>query len=319
MTIPFTGVPLRELGPLVRRVEDAGYDSVWSAEATDFDGITPLVVAAEHSDRLRLVTGVVNVFTRGPALLAQTAAALADLSGGRFVLGLGASSNVIVERWNGVPFEEPYKRVRDVVRFLKDAFSGEKVTKKYDTFNVDGFRLGVRPEVVPPVLVAALRPGMLRLAGREADGAIINWLSANDVTKVTSVVREAAGGEDREIVCRIFVCPSEDVDAVRAGAKMAIAAYLNVPVYAAFHDWLGRGETLTPMWEAWRAGDRKGALAVIPDSLVDELVVHGSPVECREKIQRYFENGVTTSSLAIMSLAPIDHGQAIRDLAPSAG
>jgi alkanesulfonate monooxygenase SsuD/methylene tetrahydromethanopterin reductase-like flavin-dependent oxidoreductase (luciferase family) len=159
---------------------------------------------------------------------------------------------------------------------------------------------------------------MLRLAGREANGAIINWLSAADVTKVTAVVREAAGGEDREIVCRIFVCPSEDTEAVRAGAKMAIAAYLNVPVYAAFHEWLGRGETLTPMWEAWRAGDRKQALAVIPDSLVDELVVHGSPAECRTKIQRYFDNGVTTSSLAIMSLAPIDHGQAIRDLSPSA-
>jgi probable F420-dependent oxidoreductase len=291
---------------------------VWSAESDGPDAFTPLALAAAWEPRLRLGTAIVPAFTRAPACMAQSVAALADAAPGRFAFGVGSSSNVIVERWNGVPFEEPYKRVRDVVRFLKDAFSGEKVTKKYHTFNVDGFRLGVRPEVVPPVLVAALRPGMLRLAGREANGAIINWLSAEDVTKVTAVVREAAGGEDREIVCRIFVCPSEDTEAVRAGAKMAIAAYLNVPVYAAFHEWLGRGETLTPMWEAWRAGDRKGALAVIPDSLVDELVVHGSPAECRQKIQRYFDNGVTTSSLAIMSLAPIDHGQAIRDLSPSA-
>jgi alkanesulfonate monooxygenase SsuD/methylene tetrahydromethanopterin reductase-like flavin-dependent oxidoreductase (luciferase family) len=173
--------------------------------------------------------------------------------------------------------------------------------------------------VVPSVLVAALRPGMLRLAGREADGAIINWLSAEDVAKVAPVVRDAAGGEDREIVCRIFVCPSEDGATVREAAKRAIAAYLNVPVYAQFHDWLGRGDTLRPMWEAWQAGDRKEATAVIPDSLVDELIVHGSPAACRAGIQRYFDNGVTTSSLAIMPLAPLDHGQAIRDLAPSAG
>jgi alkanesulfonate monooxygenase SsuD/methylene tetrahydromethanopterin reductase-like flavin-dependent oxidoreductase (luciferase family) len=179
--------------------------------------------------------------------------------------------------------------------------------------------LGVRPEVVPSVLVAALRPGMLRLAGREADGAIINWLSAEDVAKVTPVVSDAAGGEDREIVCRIFVCPSEDTDTVREAAKRAIAAYLNVPVYAQFHEWLGRGDTLRPMWDAWQAGDRKQAVAVIPDSLVDELIVHGSPAACRARIQRYFDNGVTTSSLAIMPLAPLDHGQAIRDLAPSAG
>ena len=87
---------------------------------------------------------------------------------------------------------------------------------------------------------------MLRLAGREADGVIINWLSAEDVAKVTDVVRDAAGGEDREVVCRVFVCPSEDADTVRAGAKRAIAAYLNVPVYAQFHDWLGRGDVLAP-------------------------------------------------------------------------
>ena len=181
-----------------------------------------------------------------------------------------------------------------------------------------GYRLGVRPEVVPPILVAALRPGMLRLAGREADGAIINWLSPADVAKVVPVVRDAAGGEDREIVCRIFVCPSEDVETVRQAGKFAIAAYLNVPVYAAFHEWLGRGDVLRPMWDAWRAGDRKAAVAAIPDALVDELIVHGSAEQCRKTIDRYFANGVTTTSLAIMPLAPLDHAQAVRDLSPSA-
>src|SRR3954454_11856827 len=119
---------------------------------------------------------------------------MADAAPGRFAIGIGSSSNVIVERWNGIPFVEPYKKVRDVVRFLKDALSGEKVAKQYDTFTVDGFRLGVRPEQPPQILVAGLREGMLRLAAREADGAIINWLSAEDVRTVTRVVDEAAGG-----------------------------------------------------------------------------------------------------------------------------
>ena len=125
MTIPFTGVPLRELGPLVRRIEEAGYDSVWSAESTDLDGFTPLVVATEHSTRLRLATGIVNVYTRGPALLAQTAAALADVSDGRFVLGLGASSNVIVERWNSIPFRRPLAKVEETVGYLRTVLAGE--------------------------------------------------------------------------------------------------------------------------------------------------------------------------------------------------
>ena len=145
-------------------------------------------------------TAIVPAFTRAPACLAQSAATLADAAPGRFALGIGSSSNVIVERWNGIPFVEPYKKVRDVVRFLRDALSGEKVSKQYDTFEVNGFRLGVRPEQTPSILVAALREGMLRLAAREGDGAIINWLSPTDVAKVAGVVRDAAGGVDRKSV-----------------------------------------------------------------------------------------------------------------------
>ena len=134
---------------------------------------------------------------------------------------------------------------------------------------------------------------------------------------MTSVVTDF-DSRIKEIVCRVFVCPSEDADTVRQAAKFAITAYLNVPVYAAFHDWLGRGPVLKPMWDAWKAGDRKAALAAIPDSLVDELIVHGSPAACREHIQRYFDNGVTTTSLAIMPLAPFDHWEAVKALSPSA-
>ncbi len=109
------------------------------------------------------------------------------------------------------------------------------------------------------------------------------------------------------------------MSAVRAAGKFAIAAYLNVPVYAEFHRWLGRGDVLQPMWDAWQGGDRKAALAAIPDSLVDELIVHGSPEQCRETIQRYFDNGVTTSSLAIMPFDPeLKHWDAVRLLAPTA-
>ncbi len=249
----------------------------------------------------------------------MSVAALAEAAPGRFAFGIGTSSNVIVERWNGIPFVEPYKKVRDIVRFLRDALTGEKVTATYDTFDIKGFRLGIRPEQAPPILVAGLREGMLRLAGREADGAIINWLSPEDVATVAPVVLGAADGAEREIVARIFVCPSENVEAVRAGARYVIAAYLNVPVYAEFHRWLGRGDQLQPMWDAWAAGDRKGALAAIPDEVVDALVVHGPAAKCRRRIQQYFDEGVTTSSLAIMPLDPeLSHREAVRQLAPTA-
>jgi probable F420-dependent oxidoreductase len=315
MTAPLPG-HLHTHRQKLEELADIGYTDLWSAEADGADAFTPLALAAAWEPRLRLGTAIVPAFTRAPACLAQSVASMADAAPGRFAIGIGSSSNVIVERWNGVPFEEPYKRVRDVVRFLKDALSGEKVSQSYDSFTIQGFKLGVRPEQPPKILVAALREGMLKLAGREADGAIINWLSAEDVARVAAVVRPF--GEDKEIVARIFVCPSTDTEAVRAGAKFAIAAYLNVPVYAAFHEWLGRGDSLGGMWDAWKAGDRKAALAAIPDSVVDELVVHGSPEQCRARIDEYFANGVTTSSLALMPLAPFDHWEAVRALSPSA-
>ena len=316
MTVPLPG-PLHTHRDGLAELADLGYTDVWSAEADATDAFTPLALAAAWEPRLRLGTAIVPAFTRAPACLAQCAASLADAAPGRFAIGIGSSSNVIVERWNGVPFVEPYKKVRDVVRFLRDAMSGDKVSATYDTFEVSGFRLGVRPEQAPPILVAALREGMLRLAGREADGAIINWLAPDDVPRVVGVVDEASGGARREIVARIFVCPSENTDVVRAGARFAIAVYLNVPVYAEFHRWLGRGEALQPMWDAWAAGDRRGALVAIPDSIVDELVVHGSVEQCRGRIQEYFDNGVTTSSLAILPLDPdVPFWDAARALAP---
>ena len=319
LTIPFTGLPLAEHRDAFRELVDLGYSDVWTAEADGADGFTPLALASAWAPELRLGVAIIPAFTRGPALMAQSAASMADAAPGRFVMGIGSSSNVIVERWNGIDFERPYQRTRDMVRFMKAAFAGEKVTEDYDTFSVKGFRLGVRPAEAPPILVAALREGMLKMAGREGDGAIINWLSADDVRTVAPIVHDAAAGAGKnapEIVARIFVCPSEDAETVRAQAKFAIAAYLNVPVYAEFHRWIGRGDRLAGMWEQWKAGDRKAALAAIPDDVVDELIIHGSPEACRDHIARYVEAGVDTPALAIMPFAGVEMRQAARDLAP---
>jgi probable F420-dependent oxidoreductase len=310
ITVPFDDVALAEHSTWYERLDELGYTDVWTGEANSADGFTPLALAAVASDRLKLGTAVVPVYTRGPGLLAMQAATLAELAPGRFALGIGSSSDVIVERWNATPFVEPYKRVRDTVRFLRQALTGDKVDAEYETFAVRGFRLGRRLEQPPPIYVAALRPGMLRLAGREADGAILNWLSAEDVSTVVPEV-----GAGKAIVARIFVCPTEDADRARFVGRVGIAAYLNVAVYAAFHEWLGRGPLLEPMWAAWRAGDRKAALAAIPDEVVDALVVHGTPQECRAHVQRYVDNGVTVPVLAVLPGGD-DISKAVENLAP---
>jgi probable F420-dependent oxidoreductase len=315
ITIPLDGVPLAEQRTIIESLPDLGYTDAWSAEANGTDAFTPLALASVWAPSLRLGTAIVPVYTRGPATLAMCAATMAAAAPGRFSLGVGTSSNVIVERWNSIPFEEPFKRTRDTVRFLREALTGAKVKADYDTFSVQGFTLGAVPEQAPPLFVAALRPGMLRLAGREGDGAIINWLSSEDVRKVAPIVREF--GEDKEIVARIFALPDTDAETARGIGRWAISAYLNVPVYRAFHEWLGRDE-LNPMWKAWDEGDRKGAVAAIPDSVVDELIVHGPAEYCRERIRAYAEAGVTTPVLAPLPRPGQDPTAVVRALAPKA-
>ena len=312
ITVPFDDVPLSDHGPWFTRLAELGYTDVWTGEANAADGFTPLAVAAMAAPTLQLGTAVVPVYTRGPGLLAMQAATMAELAPGRFAMGIGSSSDVIVERWNAIAFDEPYRRVRDTVRFLRQALTGEKVDAEYETFSVRGFRLARPVPEPPPIYVAALRPGMLRLAGREADGAIINWLGADDVPKVVAEV-----GPGKEIVARIFVCPTEDAERARFVGRIGIAAYLNVAVYAAFHEWLGRGPLLEPMWEAWKAGDRKGALAAIPDEVVDALVIHGSAEHCRDHVRRYVDNGVTVPVLAVLPGGD-DLDKAVAGLAPQA-
>jgi probable F420-dependent oxidoreductase len=312
ITFPFDGVALPDQRGLVEQLPDLGFTDLWSAEANGYDAFTPLALASVWAPSLRLGTAIAPVYTRGPATLAMQAATMAVAAPGRFVLGVGSSSDVIVERWNATPFEAPYQRVRDTVRFVRSALTGEKVTEDYETFSVKGFRLGVPVTEQPTILVAALRSGMLKLAGREADGAIINWLAPEDVGTVAPFVHE--GGPDKEIVARIFTVLSDDPDEARGIGRYAIAAYLTVPVYRKFHEWLGRGELMQPMQEAWAAGDRKAALAAIPDELVDALVVHGSAEQCRERIQAYAEAGVTTPMLGIVPVggqSPLDVAKAL--------
>jgi probable F420-dependent oxidoreductase len=309
LTLPLTGLPLAGQRDLVASLPDLGYTDAWSAELNGIDAFTPLALASQWAPQLRLGTAIVSIYTRAPVALAVSAGTLAQLAPGRFVMGIGTSSKVAVEQWNGIPFEKPYQRSRDMLLFLREALTGGKVSHEYETFSVDGFRLDPAPEMPPALALAALRPGMVRLAAAEAGIAITNWLSPTDVPQVRDVA-----GADCELVARIFVCPTEDTATARYIGKRVIAAYLTVPVYAAFHQWLGRGDIIAPMLAAWNSGDRKGALDAIPDALVDELVIHGAFDHCRERVAQYHATGLDTPVIAILPTPGLDVAAAVRKL-----
>jgi probable F420-dependent oxidoreductase len=285
LTLPFGGVPLAATEPLVRRAEAAGWDDLWTGDTNAADGFTPLALATAWTGRMRLGTGVVNVFTRGPAVLAQHAAALADVSGGRFVLGLGSSSDVIVERWNGIPFERPLTKVRETIAALRPVLAGER--------GPGGFKLEAPPPHRVPIYVAALRDRMLALGAEIGDGTFLNFLP---ISAVDHVLGRIAPPDGHDVVCRFFCIP-QPVDEGLPMARFVFAAYATVPVYEAFFRALGWGDAIDPMVRAWRDGDRKLAVERAPEELVREVFVFGRPAELRERLEQFAAGGITSLCL----------------------
>src|SRR5947209_8024513 len=296
LTVPFTGVPLSEHPELYKRAEALSYDDLWSGETPNgTDGFTPLAQAAAVTERLRLVTGIVNPFTRGPGVLAQSAAALQEASGGRFVLGLGSSSNVLVERFNGMKFERPLSKVREAVEGLRPVLSvpAERGPGR--------LRLE-RPVSQPvPIVLAALRGKMLALAAEVADGAFTNFLPLSGLSRVVDALHDgerAAGREPgtTELACRFFILPMPEEQGLGLARQM-FAAYASVPVYRSFFRWLGWAERIDPMVEAYTGGDRQRASELAPVELMREVFVFGSADEIRARVNEFVQGGITTAVL----------------------
>ncbi len=302
LTLPFPATPLAASPDLYRRAEAAGFHDLWTGETAGPDGFTPLVQAAAVTSTIRLGTGIVNPFTRGIPVLAQHAAALADVSQGRFVLGLGSSSNVIVERWNGVPFTKPLSKVREAVEALRPILAGER--------GPGGFKLEAKPEHEIPIVLAALRGKMLGLAAEVGDGAFTNWLPVSGARQVA----DAFGAADKELVCRFFCIPQSAEEGMGL-AKWMFAAYGTVPVYTEFFRWLGFGEQIDPVFEAWHGGDRAKALELVDEDLMKQIFLFGSPEQMKERLAEFADGGITTFVLTTIT-APEDLPRMIDSLAP---
>lgn len=305
LTLPLPGTSLADHGEFVKRAEAAGYTDFWSGETAGPDGFTPLTLSAAWTERMRLGTGVVGVFQRGPALLAQEAAALADASRGRFVLGIGSSSDRIVEGWNGIPFEKPLSKIRETLDFLQIALEG----KRTET----GFKLETAPAHPVPIVLAALRGKMLELAVERAQGAFTNFLPLAGLPRVAEQVKDAPDGF--ELLCRFFCIPGER-EQVEPLARFMFSSYVTVPVYANFYRWLGYGEQIEPMVSAWESGDRQAAAEAAPWDLIEEMFVFGTPEQMRERLEAFVAGGITLPILTPI-VPPDKLGETIEALAPA--
>lgn len=302
LAVPIDGLGLRDGLELALHAEGLGYTDAWSYEVAGSDGFSPLAWLAARSRGLRLGISVIPAFTRPPALLAMSSAGLAELSHGRFVLGLGSSSPNVVERWMGGVHERPLTRLRETVEAVRLALTGDRVTYHGATLRVDDFRLALAPARVPIVL-GALGPRMYRLAGAIGDGVVMVFVTAEGTPAILDDFRAGAAQAGRDaaqldVVAKLFVAADEGLDELRPMLRRFITGYATVPAYNALLRRQGFAEEAEAMLTAWDAGDRKRALDAVTDELLRALIVFGSAEECAARVRAYAEAGVRTPLIA---------------------
>src|ERR687887_2505762 len=287
---------------LCARAESLGYTDVWTAEVGAVDAFSPLAAIATRTERVRLGTALVPVFTRPPALTAMSAAGLQQLSGGRFVLGIGTSSPAIVGSWMGTPFERVMQRVSEYIEALREILAGKKVSFQGETVRLAGFRLQIDPGAPVPIYLGALGPRMCRLAGRIADGVLFFLMTPEGVRTALEAVHAGAreAGRDPETVdvfLRLPTVVDEPEEAVRFMARRLLTGYAIVPAYNSSLARQGFGEEAVGIAGAWAAGERDRATSLFSDRMLDELFVFGDRAGCRSRIEAFREAGVKTPAL----------------------
>ncbi len=288
-----------------------GYTDGWSFEANSSDAFSPVAAMAMLSSKLRFGTAIVPVYTRPAALIAMSAATVANLSGGRFVLGLGISTPNIVQNWMGVPYEKTHTRTRETVAAVRAIMKGEKYTVEGKTMRINGFRLDLHLDVPPaPIYLGAQGSGMLRLAGEIGDGLITNFVTTDSLPPMIEHTREGmrAAGKDPsqlDVVCRIMMAVDEDV-AMRAGAFQAQPCRLTSRFhgYNKFFQEIGYENEAGKAMELWNKGERKQATASLSDEMVESIYVFGDAKTCRMRVDEFFKAGVTTTARPFISFSP---------------
>ncbi|MGH7775558.1 MAG: LLM class flavin-dependent oxidoreductase [Candidatus Dormibacterales bacterium] len=332
LTIPYTDrIPRAALVALAQEADRLGYERLWVPEVYGWDAFTTLAQLACATSRIGLCTGIVNVFSRSPALIAQSAASLDEISGGRVVLGLGTSGPGVVRGWHGIEFSQGPARLRETVEIVRRVVAREPLVHRGEVFRIEG---GLRlithpPRAAIPVYLATLTPAGVRLAGEVADGWIpIFFSSARFRSDTLPLLQEGARRSGREL-SGLAVCPyqvvvvTDDVRAGREAARPQIALYVGgmgtsrKNYYNDLFRAYGYQEEADRVRELFRAGDREGALRAVTDRMVDEVTVIGPAEECRERLAELAEVGVTEVgvSLTVPGEAPADVLAALRGLA----
>ncbi len=307
VTLP-AGPNLEQTIERLRWAEDNGFPDAWFSDSGAPDSITQVAAIAHHTKSIRIGIAVTPVYTRSPAVLAASANVLGQVLPGRFIMGLGSSSQTIMGQWNGIALDKPVTRVRETAEMVRSMLTGEKSAFDGATLKSRGYRQAPLADP-PPIYIAALRSKMIEMAAEVGDGVIFNLWPKSALPKMMEHVKigaERAGKnwEDVEIVNRAMVLTTDDKEHARNLFRAAFAPYYATPVYNKFLAWSGFDGPADTITEGWAEKDREKTTGALSDELIDEIAIIGDEDEVRERIQSDADGGVHTHIVAPMAATP---------------
>jgi alkanesulfonate monooxygenase SsuD/methylene tetrahydromethanopterin reductase-like flavin-dependent oxidoreductase (luciferase family) len=303
-----------------RKAEELGYESVYVTHIAARDSVTLLMAYASRTERIRLGTGVMPIYSRTPVATAQSFATLDEFSAGRAVVGLGVSHRPVVEGWYGQPIERPVREMREYVRALRAIFAGEDPPAG-ERFPTAFHFMGYTPRPDLPIYLAGLSPGMLRLAGELADGVIL-WLCnphyiRDVVVPTVTEGREKAGRglEGFDIVAAVPSAVTTAPEDARARLRAELVPYFSLPFYRAMLERSGFGADVEGFDRGMQDGGPDAAVAAISDDYLGLLAAIGNPDEAGASVRRYRDCGAT--SPCVGGIAKTDFDTTLEALAGS--
>ena len=311
-------MPITEFPALAREAEVRGYRTAWVGEASGAEAIVLSTLIATHTATLQIANGVIPVQTRTPVVYGQAAATLAHLAPGRFALGLGLSSEVIVGQWHGLPFTPSIQQMREAVQIIRMTAAGERVNFEGRFYRLRNFRLAMpAPSPAPRIYLAALGPRMCELAGEVADGVLLNWLPPAAVPASLRHVESGAKRAGRslpdvEVAVYVRTCVTDEREPVREVLARDITGYAIVNAYARFFAECGFTEEVEAVNTAWKAGDRTGAVKGISERVLDGLGAVGSADFCHERLAAFARTGVTPVVVPFAPSGPASRASLLR-------
>ncbi len=297
---------------IAQAAEALGYESIWVPETWGVDAVSLLAVLARETDRIKLASGVFNVYSRSAALIAQTAATLQDASQGRFILGLGASGPTVVENWHGMAFDRPLERTREYVAAIRLALAGQAVDVDGNQVRLQGFRLLNPPAEVVPIYIAALGRKNVRLAGEIGDGWLPIFAARGHMATLFDEFRGAAVAAGRnpsslDIAAYVPVLLGSRGDQL---LRRQLAYYIGGmgAFYADFITSAGFAEEAAAIRVAWEAGNRREAENLVSDRLLETCTLGSEPTTAHHRLDEYRREGMALPVLAL------PHGSSMEEI-----